>query len=108
MTLFLFCFPPLPPVKVKVDESLSLDHVTRDRVKVSHGRRPPTRSHLKEVSTPCWSEPSHQLGSPRAAPSIQVPNPGENCASTSLMKLQVPIDLYLLQHITIYLAFHNS
>uniref|UniRef100_A0A8U7MNP4 Pleckstrin homology domain containing O2 n=1 Tax=Corvus moneduloides TaxID=1196302 RepID=A0A8U7MNP4_CORMO len=36
--------------EVKVDESLSLDHVTRDRVKVSHGRRPPTRSHLKEVS----------------------------------------------------------
>uniref|UniRef100_A0A8U7MMF3 Pleckstrin homology domain containing O2 n=1 Tax=Corvus moneduloides TaxID=1196302 RepID=A0A8U7MMF3_CORMO len=40
--------------EVKVDESLSLDHVTRDRVKVSHGRRPPTRSHLKEVS--CTSD----------------------------------------------------
>ncbi|NWS06739.1 PKHO2 protein, partial [Motacilla alba] len=36
--------------EVKVDESLSLDHVTRDRVKVSHGRRPPTRSHLKEAA----------------------------------------------------------
>ncbi|NWU91848.1 PKHO2 protein, partial [Upupa epops] len=35
--------------EVKVD-SLSLDHVTRDRVKVSHGRRPPTRSHLKEAA----------------------------------------------------------
>ncbi|POI26354.1 hypothetical protein CIB84_009896, partial [Bambusicola thoracicus] len=35
---------------VKVDESLSLDHVTRDRVKVAHGRRPPTRSHLKEAA----------------------------------------------------------
>uniref|UniRef100_A0A8D0KS52 PH domain-containing protein n=1 Tax=Strix occidentalis caurina TaxID=311401 RepID=A0A8D0KS52_STROC len=37
--------------EVKVDESLSLDHVTRDRVKMTHGRRPPTRSHLKEVSS---------------------------------------------------------
>ncbi|NXF97177.1 PKHO2 protein, partial [Eubucco bourcierii] len=36
--------------EVKVDESLSLDHVTRDRVKVAHGRRPPTRSHLKEAA----------------------------------------------------------
>ncbi|XP_071610306.1 pleckstrin homology domain-containing family O member 2 isoform X2 [Heliangelus exortis] len=36
--------------EVKVDESLSLDHVTRDRVKVTHGRRPPTRSHLKEAA----------------------------------------------------------
>ncbi|NXS91828.1 PKHO2 protein, partial [Jacana jacana] len=34
--------------EVKVDESLSLDHVTRDRVKMTQGRRPPTRSHLKE------------------------------------------------------------
>uniref|UniRef100_A0A8B9EVM6 PH domain-containing protein n=1 Tax=Amazona collaria TaxID=241587 RepID=A0A8B9EVM6_9PSIT len=37
--------------EVKVDESLSLDHVTRDRVKMTQGRRPPTRSHLKEVSS---------------------------------------------------------
>ncbi|XP_074693538.1 pleckstrin homology domain-containing family O member 2 [Strix aluco] len=36
--------------EVKVDESLSLDHVTRDRVKMTHGRRPPTRSHLKEAA----------------------------------------------------------
>ncbi|NXK16663.1 PKHO2 protein, partial [Arenaria interpres] len=36
--------------EVKVDESLSLDHVTRDRVKMTQGRRPPTRSHLKEVA----------------------------------------------------------
>ncbi|XP_054498073.2 pleckstrin homology domain-containing family O member 2 [Agelaius phoeniceus] len=41
--------------EVKVDESLSLDHVTRDRVKVSHGRRPPTRSHLKEAAK-CTSD----------------------------------------------------
>ncbi|NXE50583.1 PKHO2 protein, partial [Casuarius casuarius] len=36
--------------EVKVDESLSLDHVTRDRVKMAQGRRPPTRSHLKEAA----------------------------------------------------------
>ncbi|NWU61353.1 PKHO2 protein, partial [Pterocles burchelli] len=36
--------------EVKIDESLSLDHVTRDRVKMTHGRRPPTRSHLKEAA----------------------------------------------------------
>ncbi|NXF28845.1 PKHO2 protein, partial [Nyctibius bracteatus] len=36
--------------EVKVDESLSLDHVTRDRVRMTHGRRPPTRSHLKEAA----------------------------------------------------------
>ncbi|NXC73164.1 PKHO2 protein, partial [Anhinga anhinga] len=36
--------------EVKVDESLSLDHITRDRVKMTHGRRPPTRSHLKEAA----------------------------------------------------------
>ncbi|NWV78739.1 PKHO2 protein, partial [Dasyornis broadbenti] len=41
--------------EVKVDESLSLDHVTRDRVKVSHGRRPPTRNHLKEAAK-CTSD----------------------------------------------------
>uniref|UniRef100_A0A8D0GTE7 Pleckstrin homology domain containing O2 n=1 Tax=Sphenodon punctatus TaxID=8508 RepID=A0A8D0GTE7_SPHPU len=34
--------------EVKVDESLSLDHVTRGRVKVAQVRRPPTRTHLKE------------------------------------------------------------
>ncbi|XP_009679490.2 pleckstrin homology domain-containing family O member 2 isoform X3 [Struthio camelus] len=39
-----------PGKKVKVDESLSLDHVTRDRVKMTQGRRPPTRSHLKEAA----------------------------------------------------------
>ncbi|XP_074863142.1 pleckstrin homology domain-containing family O member 2 [Carettochelys insculpta] len=36
--------------EVKVDESLPLEHVTRDRVKVGQGRRPPTRIHLKEVA----------------------------------------------------------
>ncbi|XP_066491796.1 pleckstrin homology domain-containing family O member 2 [Tiliqua scincoides] len=36
--------------EVKVDESLSLEHVTRGRAKMGHGRRPPTRSHLKEVA----------------------------------------------------------
>ncbi|XP_062439313.1 pleckstrin homology domain-containing family O member 2 [Rhea pennata] len=36
--------------EVKVDESLSLDHVTRDRVRMTQGRRPPTRSHLKEAA----------------------------------------------------------
>ncbi|KAH0620053.1 hypothetical protein JD844_014585 [Phrynosoma platyrhinos] len=39
-----------PGYKVKVDESLSLEHVTRRRAKLAHGRRPPTRSHLKEVA----------------------------------------------------------
>uniref|UniRef100_A0A8C8STA5 Pleckstrin homology domain containing O2 n=1 Tax=Pelusios castaneus TaxID=367368 RepID=A0A8C8STA5_9SAUR len=42
--------PPFLHFKVKVDETLSLDHVTRDRVKVGHGRRPPTRIHLKEAA----------------------------------------------------------
>ncbi|XP_015673799.2 pleckstrin homology domain-containing family O member 2, partial [Protobothrops mucrosquamatus] len=37
--------------EVKVDESLSLDHVTRGRAKIVKGRRPPTRSHLKEVAS---------------------------------------------------------
>ncbi|NWR63596.1 PKHO2 protein, partial [Bucorvus abyssinicus] len=41
--------------EVKVDESLSLDHVTRDRVKVTHGRRPPTRRHLKDAAK-CTSD----------------------------------------------------
>lgn len=36
--------------EVKVDESLSLEHITRGRAKMGHGRRPPTRSHLKEVA----------------------------------------------------------
>ncbi|KAL8197625.1 UNVERIFIED_CONTAM: hypothetical protein K2H54_034712 [Gekko kuhli] len=36
--------------EVKVDQSLSLEHVTRGRAKVGQGRRPPTRSHLKEVA----------------------------------------------------------
>ncbi|XP_054858741.1 pleckstrin homology domain-containing family O member 2 [Eublepharis macularius] len=36
--------------EVKVDESLSLEHVTRGRAKMGQGRRPPTRSHLKEVA----------------------------------------------------------
>ncbi|XP_070619577.1 LOW QUALITY PROTEIN: pleckstrin homology domain-containing family O member 2 [Erythrolamprus reginae] len=37
--------------EVKVDETLSLDHVTRGRAKLAKGRRPPTRSHLKEVAS---------------------------------------------------------
>ncbi|KAJ7311114.1 hypothetical protein JRQ81_006715 [Phrynocephalus forsythii] len=37
--------------EVKVDESLSLEHVTRRRAKLAQGRRPPTRSHLKEVAS---------------------------------------------------------
>ncbi|XP_061451436.1 pleckstrin homology domain-containing family O member 2 [Rhineura floridana] len=37
--------------EVKVDESLSLEHVTRGRAKLAQGRRPPTRSHLKEVAS---------------------------------------------------------
>uniref|UniRef100_A0A8C5M5V6 Pleckstrin homology domain containing O2 n=1 Tax=Leptobrachium leishanense TaxID=445787 RepID=A0A8C5M5V6_9ANUR len=37
--------------EVKVDSSISLEHVTRDRVKVGGAkRRPPTRIHLKEVA----------------------------------------------------------
>ncbi|KAM5171468.1 pleckstrin homology domain-containing family O member 2 [Mantella aurantiaca] len=37
--------------EVKIDTSCSLDHVTRDRVKVGAAkRRPPTRIHLKEVA----------------------------------------------------------
>lgn len=37
--------------EVKVDASCSLEHVTRDRVKMGQGkRRPPTRIHLKEVA----------------------------------------------------------
>lgn len=37
--------------EVKVDASISLEHVTRDRVKVGAAkRRPPTRIHLKEVA----------------------------------------------------------
>ncbi|XP_025055385.1 pleckstrin homology domain-containing family O member 2 isoform X2 [Alligator sinensis] len=41
--------------EVKVDESLSLEHVTRGRAKLGQGRRPPTRSHLKEVAK-CTSD----------------------------------------------------
>uniref|UniRef100_A0A8C5WWS4 Pleckstrin homology domain containing O2 n=1 Tax=Laticauda laticaudata TaxID=8630 RepID=A0A8C5WWS4_LATLA len=37
--------------EVKIDENLSLDHVTRGRVKIAKGRRLPTRSHLKEVAS---------------------------------------------------------
>ncbi|XP_026528813.1 pleckstrin homology domain-containing family O member 2 [Notechis scutatus] len=37
--------------EVKIDENLSLDHVTRGRAKIAKGRRPPTRSHLKEVAS---------------------------------------------------------
>ncbi|XP_059383048.1 pleckstrin homology domain-containing family O member 2-like [Carassius carassius] len=36
--------------EVKVDESCSLDHVTRNRPKGNRGRRPPTRIHMKEVA----------------------------------------------------------
>ncbi|XP_038623506.1 pleckstrin homology domain-containing family O member 2 isoform X2 [Tachyglossus aculeatus] len=36
--------------EVKVDQSCALEHVTRDRVKRGQNRRPPTRSHLKEVA----------------------------------------------------------
>ncbi|KAJ6662885.1 hypothetical protein lerEdw1_011089 [Lerista edwardsae] len=39
--------------EVKVDEGLSLEHITRGRAKVGHGRRPPTRSHLKETFWGC-------------------------------------------------------
>ncbi|XP_029430858.1 pleckstrin homology domain-containing family O member 2 isoform X2 [Rhinatrema bivittatum] len=37
--------------EVTVDKNLALEHVTRDRAKVIHGRRPPTRIHLKEVAS---------------------------------------------------------
>uniref|UniRef100_A0A3B1JMU5 Pleckstrin homology domain containing, family O member 2 n=1 Tax=Astyanax mexicanus TaxID=7994 RepID=A0A3B1JMU5_ASTMX len=36
--------------EVKIDESLSLEHVTRTRPKGNRGRRPPTRIHMKEAS----------------------------------------------------------
>ncbi|XP_050971782.1 pleckstrin homology domain-containing family O member 2 [Labeo rohita] len=36
--------------EVKVDESCSLEHVTRNRPKGNRGRRPPTRIHMKEVA----------------------------------------------------------
>lgn len=36
--------------EVKVDESSTLEHVTRDRPKGNRGRRPPTRIHMKEVA----------------------------------------------------------
>ncbi|XP_053368692.1 pleckstrin homology domain-containing family O member 2 [Clarias gariepinus] len=37
--------------EVKVDESLSLDHVTRSRPKGNRSRRPPTRIHMKETAS---------------------------------------------------------
>ncbi|XP_067873767.1 pleckstrin homology domain-containing family O member 2-like [Heterodontus francisci] len=37
--------------QVIVDEKNSLDHLTRDRVKINHTRRPPTRQHRKEVAS---------------------------------------------------------
>ncbi|XP_051571235.1 pleckstrin homology domain-containing family O member 2 [Myxocyprinus asiaticus] len=36
--------------QVKVDESCSLEHVTRSRPKGNRGRRPPTRIHMKEAA----------------------------------------------------------
>ncbi|XP_078097723.1 uncharacterized protein LOC144511329 [Mustelus asterias] len=36
--------------QVTVDEKNSLDHLTRNRVKINHNRRPPTRQHRKEVA----------------------------------------------------------
>uniref|UniRef100_A0A8D0KNZ1 Pleckstrin homology domain containing O2 n=1 Tax=Salvator merianae TaxID=96440 RepID=A0A8D0KNZ1_SALMN len=36
--------------EVKIDESISLQHVTRQRPKPTQTRRPPTRIHLKEVA----------------------------------------------------------
>ncbi|XP_026071952.1 pleckstrin homology domain-containing family O member 2-like [Carassius auratus] len=36
--------------EVKVDESCSLEHVTRNRPKGDRGRRPPTRIHMKEAA----------------------------------------------------------
>ncbi|XP_078283439.1 uncharacterized protein LOC144609009 [Rhinoraja longicauda] len=37
--------------QVTVDEKSSLDHLTRNRVKINHSRRPPTRQHRREVAT---------------------------------------------------------
>ncbi|KPP59608.1 pleckstrin-like domain-containing family O member 2-like, partial [Scleropages formosus] len=37
--------------EVKIDESSSLEHVTRTRPKGSRSRRPPTRIHMKEVAS---------------------------------------------------------
>ncbi|XP_069766652.1 pleckstrin homology domain-containing family O member 2-like [Narcine bancroftii] len=37
--------------QVTVDEKNSLDHLTRNRVKINHTRRPPTRQHRREVAT---------------------------------------------------------
>ncbi|XP_072517026.1 uncharacterized protein plekho2 [Salminus brasiliensis] len=36
--------------EVKIDESSSLEHVTRSRPKGNRGRRPPTRIHMKEAA----------------------------------------------------------
>ncbi|XP_048471932.1 pleckstrin homology domain-containing family O member 1-like [Rhincodon typus] len=37
--------------QVTVDEKCSLDHLTRNRAKINHTRRPPTRQHRKEVAS---------------------------------------------------------
>ncbi|XP_051896487.1 pleckstrin homology domain-containing family O member 2 [Pristis pectinata] len=37
--------------QVTVDEKSSLDHLTRNRAKINHTRRPPTRHHRREVAT---------------------------------------------------------
>ncbi|XP_059495225.1 pleckstrin homology domain-containing family O member 1-like [Stegostoma tigrinum] len=37
--------------QVIVDEKCSLDHLTRNRAKINHTRRPPTRQHRKEVAS---------------------------------------------------------
>ncbi|XP_043533006.1 pleckstrin homology domain-containing family O member 1-like [Chiloscyllium plagiosum] len=37
--------------QVTVDEKSSLDHLTRNRAKINHSRRPPTRQHRKEVAS---------------------------------------------------------
>ncbi|CAH2274402.1 Hypothetical predicted protein [Pelobates cultripes] len=48
--------------EVKVDNTISLEHVTRDRVKMGAAkRRPPTRVHLKEVAEAA-SDDSLRLG----------------------------------------------
>ncbi|XP_072421005.1 uncharacterized protein [Chiloscyllium punctatum] len=37
--------------QVTVDEKSSLDHLTRNRARINHSRRPPTRQHRKEVAS---------------------------------------------------------
>ncbi|XP_042200031.1 pleckstrin homology domain-containing family O member 2 isoform X1 [Callorhinchus milii] len=56
--------------EVKVDESISLDHLTRNRAKINHTRRPPSRQHLKEVASSVSDgmqrlELGHQSGVPK-------------------------------------------